>query len=284
MTDASVNITDSHFHLWDRRRFGYDWLAEAPLLDRDFLPEDYRQATASMKIERSVFVEAYVNQQHCVGESQWVVEEAETHPWLAGVVGAAYVESDESNEQLKKLTEYGLVKGIRRLFDEEPDENFAALPEVIRGVEKLAEYNLSFDICIRCTQLAGAIELVRQSAGVRFVLDHCGKPNIKDEQWQPWADEIAELASYDNVWCKMSGLVTEAGAEKSTTEHLKPYIDHVIASFGFYRLMFGSDWPVCTLAAEPTKWLMILHEALGSISDADSHRLFQGTCEQFYRL
>jgi L-fuconolactonase len=279
-----MNIIDSHFHLWDRTRFSYDWLGAVPEVNRDMLPCEYKAAAQSLRVAQSVFVEAYVNREYSVDETLWVLSQTRDHKWIAGVVGAVYVERPQAAQDLQRLAEHRLFKGVRRLLDEEPDDGFPARPDFIRGVQKLAQFRLPFDICIRNTQLRAAIELVKQSPGVLFVLDHCGKPNIRGGQWQPWADQIAEFAGFRNTYCKMSGLVTEAGRENVTVEHLKPYIDHVVAQFGFERLMFGTDWPVCTLASSPDRWIEVLLASLPEVNQQQKDWLFRKCCERFYNL
>jgi L-fuconolactonase len=195
-----------------------------------------------------------------------------------------YLEQPGAKEQLSELARHPRFKGVRRLFDEEPDDAFPVRDDVIRGVERLAQHNLSFDICIRCGQLASVIELLRRVPQVKFVLDHCGKPNIRKAQWQPWADQIAEIARYENAWCKLSGLMTEAGPEKCSIEHLHPYIAHVMESFGYERVMFGTDWPVCTLANDVEIWMGIVRGALKSASEAQRARIYRESCIEFYRL
>lgn len=284
MKNGPSSIIDSHFHLWDRSRFPYDWLATVPELNRDILPGSYRTVTQSLGVNQSVFVEAYVNRKYCVEEALWVISQARDSEWIAGIVGAIYLESPRAEIDLRHLAEHKLFKGVRLLLDEEHDDDFPARPDFIRGVQMLGPLGLPFDICIRHTQLRAAIELVKRSAGVRFVLDHCGKLNIKEALWQPWADQMAEFAGFRNTYCKMSGLVTEAGREKATVDHLKPYIDHVVAQFGFERLMFGTDWPVCTTAASPDQWLDVLRRALPELTETQSEWLFRKSCLQFYGL
>jgi L-fuconolactonase len=279
-----MNMIDSHFHVWDRSRFPYDWLAHFPELNRDILPCDYRTATRSLHVTQSVFVEAYVSRERCVDEALWILSQARENEWIVGIVGAVYLESPHAAQDLRRLAEHKLFKGVRRLLDEEQDDDFPARPDFIRGVQILAQFGLPFDICIRHTQLRAAIELVKQSPGVRFVLDHCGKPNFKDAQWQPWADQISEFAGLRNTYCKMSGLVTEAGREKVAVEHLKPYIDHVVAQFGFERLMFGTDWPVCTMVSSPERWLEVLLAALPELTENQNDWLFRESCKRFYGL
>lgn len=279
-----MNIIDSHFHLWDCSRFPYDWLRAVRELNRDMLPGEYWAAAQSLRVVQSVFVEAYVNREYCVDETLWVLSQSRDNQWIAGIVGAVYLENPQATEDLERLAKHRLFKGVRRLLDEEPDDDVPARPDFIRGVQRLAQFGLPFDICIRNTQLRAAIELVKQSPDVRFVLDHCGKPNVRDGQWQPWADQIAELAGFRNTYCKMSGLVTEAGREKATAEHLRPYIEHVLAQFGVERLMFGTDWPVCTLASSPNRWLEVLLASLPDLTENQKDWMFRKTCEQFYGL
>ena len=155
---------------------------------------------------------------------------------------------------MEKLAEDTLVKGIRRLIQGE-NVDFCIQPNFINGVKTLARYGLSFDICIFHPQLANAIRLVEQCPNIQFILDHIGKPDIKNQLFEPWKQEIKTLADFPNVYCKISGLVTEADHENWTAADLQPYIEHVIECFGFDRVIYGSDWPVSTLASDYPRWV-----------------------------
>jgi L-fuconolactonase len=177
-----------------------------------------------------------------------------------------------------------LVKGIRRIIQFEPDIEFCLRPDFVKGVQLLANYGLSFDICISHSQLANTIKLVAQCPNVQFILDHIGKPDIKNHLLDPWRAEMKTLASFPNVWCKVSGLVTEADHQQWTRDDLKPYIDHVISCFGFDRVIYGGDWPVAYQATDYPRWVETLAWAVSGCSDSELRRLFHDNAVTFYRL
>ena len=187
-------------------------------------------------------------------------------------------------DALDRLAEIPEVKGVRRMIQLEPDLEFCVRPEFVRGVQLLERYGLSFDICISHIQMANTIELVRQCPNVQFVLDHIGKPDIAAGLMEPWKAELAELARIPNVRCKLSGTVTEADHEGWTPNDLRPYIDHVVESFGFDRVMFGGDWPVVLLAAPYTRWVETLESALSGSSEDELRMVFRDNAIEFYRL
>jgi len=279
-----VEIIDAHHHLWDRGRFKYGWLKEYPAIDRDFLLRDYQEAIRDCGVVKSVHVQAGVDEQFGLQETRWILSMADMGGPVAGVVGWAPVERDDLEDFLEKLGSHPRLKGIRRLIQGEPDPGFCARPEFVAGVRKLGARSLSFDLCIYHPQLPAAIELARQVPEVQFVLDHIGKPNIREGVLEPWKTHIRELAALENVVCKVSGVATEADWQQWTPQDLRPYLEHVIEVFGFDRLMFGSDWPVCTLAAGYRRWLEVVQEAVRQASAAEQRQLFWETAARFYRL
>jgi L-fuconolactonase len=176
-----------------------------------------------------------------------------------------------------------MVKGVRRLLQDEPAA-FVVEPNFVRGVQSLADFDLSFDICIRHHQLEATIELVKQCPQVRFVLDHFGKPDIKAHLMEPWTTNLAQLAALPNVCCKLSGLVTEADWQHWTAADLQPYIDHALAVFGPERLLFGGDWPVSELAADYGRWVQTAVAALDNLNETEKDRIFYTNARDFYRL
>jgi L-fuconolactonase len=252
-------------------------------LGKRYLIEDYRQACEGLNVVRSVHVEADVAPTQVVDEVKWLAQIVQIDDMIGAIVASAPLEESSAEEILKQLTEYELVVAIRRMAWHLPDNQFYRSPELIKGVQLLEKFNLSFDLCANHHQLPAAIDLVRATPNVRHAVNHCGGPDIKGEQFQSWADHISELASFDNVHCKVSGIVTTA-SENWTKAELKPYIDHLVAAFGYDRLMFGSDWPVCTLAAEYQQWLEALLWSVQSATDADRQKLFHDNAQQFYRI
>ena len=278
-----LKIIDTHQHLWDTSNLSYPWLDDFDALGKRYLIDDYRRACEGFDVVRSVHVEADVAPAHVVDEVKWLAQIVRQDNMIGAIVASAPLEESGVEEILKQLTEYDLVVAIRRMAWHRPDNQFYRSPELIRGVQLLEEFNLSFDLCANHQQLPAAIDLVRATPNIRHAVNHCGGPDIKGAQLQPWADHMSELASFDNVHCKVSGIVTTA-SENWTKAELKPYIDHLVASFGYDRLMFGSDWPVCTLAAEYQQWMEALLWSVQSATDADREKLFHHTAKEFYRI
>jgi L-fuconolactonase len=181
------------------------------------------------------------------------------------------------------LKAFPLVKGVRRLIQSEAP-GFARQPEFIQGVQQLAQFGFSFDICIVHTQMSEAIELVSQCPEVAFVLDHFGKPAIADRRLEPWTTQMRTLAQFPHVWCKLSGLVTEADHQNWTVGDLRPYLEVTLDAFGPQRLMFGGDWPVSELAASYQQWVETADALLAALSEADRRRVFFENAQTFYRL
>ncbi len=278
-------IVDTHLHLWAPGRLSYPWLAGEPKLNRDFLVEDYRKACGTVRVAKMVFVQCDCAPAQAWAEVGWVAELARTEPRLRGIVARVALEKGAAAEpEIARLATQPLVKGVRRLIQGERDPEFCLKPDFVLGVQLLHAHGLSFDLCIKPPQLAAAIKLVRQCPDVAFVLDHIGKPDIKAGRLNPWRAELRELAKLENVWCKLSGLATEADHGKWTPANLRPYLDHVIDCFGFNRVMFGSDWPVSTLATDFPRWVATLDEALRGCSAAELRKVYVTNAEEFYRV
>lgn len=277
-------IVDTHVHLWDPNHLRYSWLDDIPLLNQQYLLEEYRRACGAVQVEQMVFVQCECDAGQHVQEAEWVSGLARQDGRIRGIVANAPLERGAAvDEDLGTLARIPLVKGIRRLLQSE-DADFCLQPGFIEGVRLLPSHGLSFDICIFHPQLANAIEFVRLCPGVSFILDHIGKPDIKNQVFDPWKDELKILAEMPNVYCKVSGLVTEADMEHWTPVDLKPYIDHVIACFGIDRVMYGGDWPVAFQATEYPRWVETLSRATSGLSDAERRKLFHDNAIAFYRL
>ena len=279
-----MKIVDTHQHLWDKDLFHYAWLEPLPALDRSFRLSDYQQATRELEIEKTVFVECDVDDTQILEEVSHVLGLADQPgSRLAGIVASSRPENDGFESYLEKIAEHPKVKGLRRILHTHPDE-LGRSKTFIDNVATLANYGLSFDLCVLARQLPIAIDLVSKCAGVEFVLDHCGVPQVKERGLDPWRKHIREIANYPNVVCKMSGLVAYADPAHWTADDLRPFVDHVLECFGWERVMFGSDWPVCTLASSYKKWvetLLMLTQAAGA---ANQGKLFRENALRTYRL
>jgi L-fuconolactonase len=282
----NIPIVDTHLHIWDPGRIDYPWLAGAPKLNRPHLLEHYRAATEGLTIEKMVFVQCEADCSQYADEVAWVTEQARIDPRILGIVAWAPLEKGEAaRDELAKLAANPLVRGIRRIIQFEQDPGFCLHPGFVDGVRLLSEFDLSFDICIKGDeQFRNALELVRRCPGVRFIADHINKPFIKERITEPWASYMSELAGLPNTWCKMSGLINEADWESWTPSDLKPYIKHVFDCFGAERVMFGGDWPVCTLAGTYRRWTDTLWDAVSGLSGLEKRKLFHDNGEKFYRV
>ncbi|MGH6924516.1 MAG: amidohydrolase family protein [Propylenella sp.] len=278
-------IVDAHVHLVEPGRLSYGWTRDAPSLNRRLLPAHFLRAAAPVEIEKFVFVEVDVDAPLHLAEAEWIAEVAGPEPQLAGMVASLPIERGSAIErELDKLREHALLRGIRRLIQSQPDPEFCVRPDFIAGLKLLAKHDLSFDICIYHHQFPAAIRMARQCPEVRFVLDHIGKPAIRDGLLDPWRQHISELAALPNVWCKISGVATEANHKNWTREELRPYIDHAIECFGFDRVMFGGDWHVCDLAIAYPDWVALVDWAVAGASESEKRKLFRDNAMSFYRL
>ena len=277
-------IVDTHVHLWHPKQLRYPWLEDVPLLNKPYLLADYTAAHGELPVEAMVFVQCDTHPDDGLKETAWVTSLAAVEPRIQGIVAWAPLEEGERIAPfVEKLAENSRVKGIRRLIQSE-SVDFCIQPDFVKGVKTLAEYGLSFDICIFHPQLANTIRLVEQCPEVQFILDHIGKPDIKNQRFEPWNQEIKTLSEFPNVHCKVSGLVTEADHGGWTSAHLQPYIEHVIACFGFERVIYGSDWPVSTQASTYPRWVQTLQEAVSGCSPQELRNLFCDNAVRFYRL
>ena len=276
-------LTDSHIHFWQPDILRYEWLAGLPFINRPYTPADLVRAAGDAPLQKIVFVQADCIAADGLNEVAWVSELAAAEPRIQGIVAFAPLEEVEAADYLAQLGRYPLVKGVRRLIQSE-SLSFASSPDFVRGVQKLADFNYTFDICIRHEQLSAAIELVSRCLAVRFVLDHLGKPALKDRVLEPWAADLRRLADLPNVWCKLSGLVTEADWQGWTAADLQPYIDRALAAFGPERLMFGGDWPVSELAAAYGRWLQTAESAVHHLTEGERDGIFYANAVDFYGL
>jgi predicted TIM-barrel fold metal-dependent hydrolase len=278
-----MEIVDTHQHLWDKELFSYSWCNSIPELNRSFRLNDYREATRETDICKTVFLEPDVDEAFILDEALWIFDLAERNPLIAGVVASGRPEHNGFEAYLDKLAGQTKLKGIRRVLHTQPDE-LSESPTFVDNIRRLEQYALSFDICVRERQLPQAIRLSERCPGVSFILDHCGNPLVKEKVFEPWKTYIKQAASYDNVTCKVSGIVVNADRQHWTPDDLRPYVEHVIECFGWDRVMFGSDWPVCTLAASLKQWVDALALITRGAGEANRRKLFSENAERIYRL
>lgn len=276
-----MKIIDSHVHFWDPKFLTYPWLSDIAELNKAYLPQDYHASTENMTISGLVFVQADCLHHQSMEEVEWI-NSLET-PTKAIVAFAPLEKGDAVQPDLERLANLPTVRGIRRLIQAEP-LGFALQKDFILGVQSLAKYNLSFDICVFHHQLVDIVELVKQCPQVDFVLDHAGKPNIQAGLLEPWREHITALAQFENVSCKISGMITEADYKSWSPEHLQLYIEHILETFGSTRLMFGSDWPVVNLAGNFQQWFETVKSFIDSLSYDEQQAIWHSNANIFYRL
>ena len=278
-----MRIIDTHQHLWDTSALRYPWLDGFDALDKRYTLEDYRRATSGIDVAATVHVEADPAPGDEVAEVKRLTTLSAQEGLIGAIVAAAPLEEADAEETLKQLSDYPLVVAIRRMAWHREDSEFYRSPSLINGVQALATYGMSFDLCAHAGQMPAALALVREAPEVSVAINHCGGPDIAGNDLEPWADAMTEMAALPHTVCKVSGIVTRA-AERWTKEDLKPCIDHLVSVFGYDRLMFGSDWPVCTLAAEYRQWLEALQWAVQDTDESDQQKLFHDTAARFYRV
>ena len=280
-----MKIVDAHIHFWDPDHLRYGWLAEVPAIQRRHLPADLEAQTGPYELAGIVFVQAGAHTDDALAEAKWISGLAAGDIRIQAIVADAPLERGSAvASHLEALATLPLVKGVRRLIQGEP-AGFSTSPAFIEAVQMLPDYGLSFDLCVFHPQLPELIQLVDSCPDVSFILDHFGKPDIAGGRLDPWREHIATLASYDNVHCKLSGLITEADHEQWQAADLQPYIDHVVTAFGPERLLFGGDWPVSLLAAESwAHWTKVALESVAALTSAQKVAIFQHNAATFYRF
>ncbi|HXY78929.1 MAG TPA: amidohydrolase [Candidatus Acidoferrales bacterium] len=279
-----MQIVDTHQHLWDLNLFRYSWMNSIPALNRSFRMADYLAAIKELNVVKSVHVEADVDEPFMLEETQHLLTLAgQSDNPLEAIVTCGRPENQDFRSYLDKITAHSRVKGIRRVLHTQPDD-LAQGRTFIQSVAALSSCGLSFDICVLARQLPIAINLVSKCPDVVFVLDHCGVPQVKERVLDPWRSHIAEIAKSPNVFCKISGLVAYADPQRWTVDDLRPFVEHTIASFGWDRVMFGSDWPVCTLSASLRQWVEALQTITQEAGEACQNKLFHDNALRIYRL
>jgi L-fuconolactonase len=271
---------DSHQHFWKYREAEYPWIGQGTPLQRDWLPEDLELAATEVNIDGSIAVQA----RQSLEESCWLLQLANMSPFIKGVVGWVDLLSPKVADDLAALWSHKKFVGVRHVVQSEPDSQFMLKPEFLRGLAMLERFNLAYDLLVFPKQLPASIKVVEQLPKQRFVLDHIAKPLVRAGVLTPWREDIRELARYENVWCKISGLVTEAKLQGWEKEDFRPYLDIVLQAFGEDRVMFGSDWPVCLLAASYEQVHGLVADYFRQFSTEAQRKFFGGNAAAFYRL
>src|SRR5580658_8560438 len=276
-----IERIDAHHHLWCYSKKEYGWIdGNMTSIARDFLPQDLEKVLASSGIQGSIAVQA----RQTLEETQSLLNFAQEFPFIRGVVGWAPIARPEFPQVLERFHHFEKLKGFRHVVQDEPDDAFLLRPDFNAGIALFKRYGLVYDILIFERQLPAAISFVDRHPAQVFVLDHIAKPRIRDQVLEPWRTNIRELARRENVFCKLSGMVTEAQWAKWRPSDLEPYFDVVLNAFGPKRLLAGSDWPVCLLATAYQTWFSTLGEFLSSLSSTDQERILGGVASEVYSL
>jgi len=272
---------DAHQHFWVYNQREYEWIDEtmAPLR-RDFLPADLKQILEGEGFRGSVAVQT----RQSLRETRWLLDLAEQSSFILGVVGWVDLRSADVGKELGALAKNPKLVGIRHIVQSESDDRFLLKPDFLCGISLLAEFDIAYDILIYPKHLPVAAEFVGHFPNQRFALDHLGKPAVKTGGLHPWKEGIAQLAAYPNVYCKLSGLVTEADWNHWKREDIRPYLDVAFESFGPNRLMIGSDWPVCTLAGSYSRVMGLIKDYLSGHAEAEREAILGGNAKRFWRL
>lgn len=274
-------IIDTHHHFWNYDPVEFDWIDdEMATIRQSFLPENFKSTIKDTEVTGVVSVQARQIEE----ETDWLIANAEEHDFIKGVVGWLPLMDPAIEEKLQKYAGNNWLKGIRHVVQGEPDPEFILGDAFNRGVDCLKKFNLVYDILIFEHQLPNTIKFVDKHPNQMFVLDHIAKLRIKENDIENWANNLKELAKRDNVFCKMSGMVTEADYKLWTEEQLKPYFDVVLEAFGPSKLMFGSDWPVCLFATQYNQWLNLVKKVVSGFSQSEQEQIFYKNAIATYHL
>lgn len=273
-------IIDTHVHFWKYDPVRDSWIDESmAALKRDFMPDDIIEETKTLNIDGFVAVQA----DQSVEETEFLLALARAYPEIRGVIGWLDLKSDSLERDLGHYAFYPELKGLRHIVQAEP-HGFMLQREFLDGMAKLEDYGFVYEILVYASQLEEAAQLVRQFPNQRFILDHIGKPNIRAHKFTEWKKPFEQLSKFEHCHCKLSGLVTEAHWKNWSREDLLPYLDTALESFGPSRLMFGSDWPVCRLAADYVSVLDVVTQFIRSLSPGEQAQIMGQNAISFYQL
>ncbi len=272
---------DAHQHFWQYNPREYGWIGPAAeILQRDFLPADLERATASAGIQGVVSVQA----RQSLNETNWLLELASHHQWIRGVVGWLPLTAPDAQAHIATAAANPKLKAVRHVLHDESDDHYILGEDFNRGIRLLGPHHLAYDLLIFERHLPQTIEFVDQHPNQTFVLDHLAKPHIKEQIQEPWRKLITDLAARPNVYCKLSGIITEADHQHWTPADLHPYLQTTLEAFGPRRLMFGSDWPVCLLAGSYLRWTQTVQDFIAPLAPAEQDRIMGDTAIEAYRL
>jgi L-fucono-1,5-lactonase len=272
---------DAHQHFWKYTPEEYGWINDSMAsLRRNFLPEDLQREIQHANIGGVVCVQA----RQMLQETQWLLDLASAHDFIRGVVGWVPLTDPNVADILQQLSKSGKLKGVRHVLQSEPDERYLLRHDFNHGIRQLNDFRLTYDILVFEHHLPYVVEFVERHPDQIFVLDHIAKPRIRDGILAPWQENIQNLAKSQNVYCKLSGMVTEAAPGNWNEQDFQPYFDTVFSAFGPRRLLFGSDWPVCLSETTYEGWMSIIQRHIGSLTESEQQAIMGGTAARVYHL
>lgn len=276
-------ILDTHHHFWRVARGDYHWMTpDLKVLCRDYMPDDLAQSLRQAGVTKTIVVQAAATE----AETEFLLSIAETTDCVAGVCGWLDMERDDFPQRLDRFAANPWFKSFRPMLQDLDEPDWILKPRILDNLALAAHRGVRFEFLTKPRELPHAIEALRRTPGLKAVINHISKPDIAAGAWEPWANQIAEAGTFQNVYCKLSGMVTEADHRSWTPANLEPYIAHVLEVFGSERVMYGSDWPVALLAAESyASALNALRTVVGPLLDARGHKnLFHDTGKAFYAI
>lgn len=274
-------IIDSHQHFWQYEPVKHSWIDdEMAVIRRDFMPSDLQKVYQENGVDGCVAVQA----DQTLAETDFLIDLASKNDFIKGIVGWVDLRGEDIEQVLEKYSQYKIVKGFRHVVQGEPDHNFLLRPNFLRGISALEKNNFTYDILIFPHQLGATLEFVKRFPNMKFVIDHIAKPYIKDGFFDGWENQMKAIAKYENVSCKVSGMITEADYKTWTEGDLKRYIDVVFEAFGTERILYGSDWPVCLVAGNYSQVKNIVTNYIADLSEAEKAAVMGKNAIKFYNL
>ena len=272
---------DAHQHFWKYNPAHQLWMTnQMAVLRRDYLPDELQPLLESVGFDGTIAVQA----RQMLEETEWLLKLSDAHPFIKGIVGWVDLRSPNVREQLEEYSKHPRLVGVRHVVHDEPDDNFMLRPDFRRGLAQLAEFGLTYDLLVYPKHLPVAVTLVSEFPHQPFVLDHIAKPPIREGLVSPWREDLTRLATFPNVFCKLSGLVTEAKWKQWRTDEFHRYLDIVVGAFGTDRVMIGSDWPVCTLSGDYVSTMRIVTSYVQPFAPDVREDILGRNCARFYHV
>ncbi|AXT50255.1 amidohydrolase [Aquimarina sp. BL5] len=272
---------DSHQHFWKYEPVKHSWIDDdMASIRKDFLVEDLQKVYKKNSINGCIAVQA----DQTLEETDFLIDLASKNSFIKGIVGWVDLRSKNINDILNHYNQFPAVKGFRHVVQGEADHNFLLRPEFLRGISALEKYNFTYDILVFPHQLGAVLEFVKQFPNQKFVIDHIAKPYIKDGFYDGWATLMSAIGKLPNVYCKLSGIITEANYKTWTPQQIQPYLELVLKAFGVKKIMFGSDWPVCLVAGTYQEVKQLIMDFIADLSSQEQANILGGNAIQFYNI